>query len=249
MYLGKRYQLQGPIGRFGMATLYHGVDTHMKKTVTIKVLRDTYSTNPNFVERFEREAKIMLTLQHPNIVQVYDYGQTDGEYFIVMELVEGTDLRRYLRPRGVLEIDRAVMIAREVALGLGFAHDRGIVFGDLKPQNILIGLEYNIKVAMGSTFGTIQYYAPEQAQGETITPATDVYALGIVMYEMLTGHTPFDGDTPVAVAIQHIQAMPKLPSNFNPNFPKALEAIIMKCLEKAPDKRFRNGTELAKALE
>ena len=248
--LGERYQLQDPIGRGGMATIYRGRDMRMDRIVAIKVLREVYSTDPKFVTRFQREAKAASSLQHPNIVQVYDYGQSDGNYFIVMELVEGTDLRRYLRSRGVLAIDRAIIIAHDVALGLSAAHRRGIVHRDVKPQNVLVGRDGSIKLTdfgiasvykdinaerlttTGMTLGTVQYYAPEQAQGE-----------------MLTGRTPFDGDTPVAVAMQHIQDLPTPPSQLNPNIPPALEEIIMRCLEKVPEMRFRDGSTLARALE
>jgi len=265
--LGDRYQLQDPIGRGGMATIYRGRDVHMDRVVAVKVLREIYSTDPKFVTRFQREAKAASALQHPNIVQVYDYGQTDGNYYIVMELVEGTDLRRYLRSRGVLDLDRAIIIAHDVALGLGAAHRRGIVHRDVKPQNVLVGRGGSIKLTdfgiasvykdinaerlttTGMTLGTVQYYAPEQAQGEIVTPAADVYALGVVMYEMLTGRTPFDGDTPVAVAMQHIQDAPTPPSQLNPSIPAALEEIILHCLEKVPEMRFRDGSQLARALE
>lgn len=265
--LGERYELLDPIGRGGMATIYRGHDTHMDRTVAIKVLREVYSTDPKFVTRFQREAKAASALQHPNIVQVYDYGQTDGNYFIVMELVEGTDLRRYLRSRGVLDVDRAIIIAHDVALGLGAAHRRSIVHRDVKPQNILVGKGGSIKLTdfgiasvykdinaerlttTGMTLGTVQYYAPEQAQGEIVSPAADVYALGIVMYEMLTGRTPFDGDTPVAVAMQHIQDQPVPPTELNPGIPSSLEEIIMRCLEKIPEMRLRDGSQLARALE
>ncbi|MBO0779555.1 MAG: protein kinase, partial [Ktedonobacteraceae bacterium] len=265
--LGERYQLQDPIGRGGMATIYRGRDLRMDRTVAIKVLREVYSTDPKFVTRFQREAKAASSLQHPNIVQVFDYGQTDGNYFIVMEMIDGTDLRRYLRSRGILAIDRAMLIARDVALGLGAAHRRGIVHRDVKPQNVLVGRDGSIKLTdfgiasvykdinderlttTGMTLGTVQYYAPEQAQGEIVSPAADVYALGIVMYEMLTGRTPFDGDTPVAVAMQHIQDPPTPPSHLNPDIPPALEEIILRCLEKVPEMRFRDGSTLAHALE
>ncbi len=217
--------------------------------------------------RFQQEAKAASALQHPNIVQVYDYGQTEGKYYIVMELIEGTDLRRYLRGRGVLDVDRSVIIALDVALGLGAAPRRGIVHRDVKPQNILVGRDGSIKLTdfgiasvykdinaerlttTGMTLGTVQYYAPEQAQGEIVSPAADVYVLGIVMYEMLTGRTPFDGDTPAAVAMQHIQDPPVPPSQLNPNIPSTLEDIILRCLEKVPERRFRDGSSLAHALE
>src|SRR5215471_20035306 len=265
--LGERYQLQDPIGRGGMATIYRARDLRMDRVVAVKVLREVYSTDPKFVRRFQVEAKAASALQHPNIVQVYDYGQTDGNYYIVMELVEGTDLRRYLRSRGVLDVDRAIIIAHDIALGLGAAHRRQIVHRDVKPQNILVGRDGSIKLTdfgiasvykdinderlttTGMTLGTVQYYAPEQAQGEIVNPAADVYALGIVMYEMLTARTPFDGDTPVAVAMQHIQDPPVPPSQYNPGIPPALEEIILRCLEKVPEMRFRDGSTLARALE
>ena len=265
--LGERYQLQDPIGRGGMATIYRGRDIRMDRFVAIKVLREVYSTDPKFVTRFQREAKAASALQHPNIVQVYDYGQSDGNYFIVMELIDGTDLRRYLRSRGVLATERAIIIAHDIALGLGAAHRRGIVHRDVKPQNVLVGRDGSIKLTdfgiasvykdinderlttTGMTLGTVQYYAPEQAQGEIVSPAADVYALGIAMYEMLTGRPPFDGDTPVAVAMQHIQDVPTPPSQLNPNISLALEGIILRCLEKVPEMRFRDGSQLARALE
>src|SRR5258708_2494458 len=193
--LGERYQLQDPIGRGSMATIYRGRDLRMDRVVAIKVLREVYSTDAKYVARFQQEAKAASALQHPNIVQVYDYGQTEGKYYIVMELIEGTDLRRYLRGRGVLDVDRSVIIALDVALGLGAAHRRGIVHRDVKPQNILVGRDGSIKLTdfgiasvykdinaerlttTGMTLGTLQYYAPEQAQGEIGNPAADVYAL------------------------------------------------------------------------
>ena len=265
--IGERYRLQDPLGRGGMATIYRGRDMRLNRVVAIKVLHEVYNTDAKFVARFQREAKAASALKHPNIVQVYDYGQTEGNYYIVMELVEGTDLRRYLRSRGVLDVNRSVIIAHDVALGLAAAHRRGIVHRDVKPQNILVGRDGSIKLTdfgivsvyqdihakrlttTGMTLGTVEYYAPEQALGEIVSPAADVYELGIVLYELLTGHTPFEGDTPVTVAMQHIQDPPLPPSQFNPTIPAALEEIILRCLEKVPEMRFRDGSSLARALE
>ena len=263
-----RYRLGELIGRGGMATIYRAADEHMMdRPVAVKVLREVYSSDPKFVTRFQREARAASALQHPNIVQVYDYGQSGDAYYIVMEYIDGMDLRRYLKRRGVLPIERGVQIARDVALGLGAAHRRGIVHRDVKPQNIMLNDEGVVKLTdfgiasmykdadaerlttTGMTLGTVQYYAPEQAQGEIVKPSADIYALGIVMYEMLTGQTPFDGDTPVAVAMKHIQEIPESPSALNPRIPPALERIIMRCLEKAPQDRFRDGDTLAAALD
>src|SRR5947209_1714565 len=265
--LGERYKIGDVIAQGSMATIYRGQDLRTNRAVVIKVLREVYSTDPLLITRFRREMQAASSIQHPNIVQIYDYGQSDSNYFIVMELVEGTDLRRYLRSRGVLDMDRAIIIAHDVALGLGAAHRRGIVHRDVKPPDILIGRDGSIKLTdfgiasvykdinaerlttTGMTLGTVQYYAPEQAQGEIVSPAADVYALGIVIYEMLAGRTPFDGDTPVAVAMQHIQDLPTPPTYYNPEIPVALEEIIMRCLEKEPERRYRDGSVLARALE
>ena len=265
--LGDRYLLQSSIGSGGMATIYSAQDLQVDRVVAVKVLREIFSTDKQFVARFQREARAASVLKHPNIVRVYDYGQTDGNYYIVMELIEGTDLRNYLSSHNVLDVDRAIIIAHDIALGLGAAHRRGIVHRDVKPQNVLIGIDGSIKLTdfgivsvykdanaerlttSGMTLGSVQYFAPEQAQGEIVTPAADVYALGIVMYEMLTGSPPFDGNSPVAVAMQHIQDKPEPPGQLNPDIPAALEEIILCCLEKVPGARFPDGSELARALE
>src|SRR5260221_5347934 len=262
--MGERYQLQEPIGRGGMAHIYRGRDVHRDRVVGVKVC-EAYSTDAKAVARFQREAKAASSLRHPNIVQVYDYGQTEGNYYLVMELVEGTNLHSYLHARGVLDVDRSVIIAHDVALGLGAAHRRGIVHRDVKPQNILVGRDGSIKLTdfgiawvkednakrlttTGMTLGTVHYYAPEQARGEIVSPAADVYALGIVLYEMLTGHPPFDGDTPVVVAMQQIQTAPIPPRQCNRSIPAALEEMMLRCLEKVPEMRFRDGSQLARAL-
>jgi serine/threonine-protein kinase len=239
----------------------------MGRIVAVKVLREVYSSDPKFVTRFQREARAASALQHPNIVQVFDYGQSEESYYIVMEFVDGTDLRRYLKRHGVLQVDRAVAIAHDVALGLGAAHRLGIVHRDVKPQNVMLNESGLVKLTdfgiasmykdveaerlttTGMTLGTVQYYAPEQAQGEIVSPSADVYALGIVLYEMLTGRTPFDGDTPVAIAMKHIQDEPDPPSMYNPRIPPGLERVIMRCLAKDPRDRYKDGDTLAYQLE
>lgn len=265
--LGDRYELVEPIGRGGMATIYRAKDRRMGRPVAVKILREMYSNDPKFVLRFQREARAVSALAHPNIVQVFDYGQSGEAYYIVMELIEGIDLRRYLRANGILDLRRAVVIAHDVALALGAAHRRGIVHRDVKPQNILVNDEGLVKLTdfgiatfyrdvnserlttTGMTLGTVQYYAPEQAQGEVVSPAADVYALGIVLYEMLVGHPPFDGDTPVSIAVRHIQEAPTRPSRYNPAIPPTLERVILRCLEKDARDRYRDGDALAYALE
>ncbi|HKD76040.1 MAG TPA: Stk1 family PASTA domain-containing Ser/Thr kinase, partial [Ktedonobacterales bacterium] len=265
--IGDRYELLEPIGRGGMATIYRARDQRMGRLVAVKILREMYSSDPKFVLRFQREARAVSALAHPNIVQVFDYGKSEDQYYIVMELIEGIDLRKYLRANGILDLRRAVVIAHDVALALGAAHRRGIVHRDVKPQNILVNDEALVKLTdfgiatfyrdvnserlttTGMTLGTVQYYAPEQAQGEVVQPAADVYALGVVLYEMLVGHPPFDGDTPVAIAVRHIQEPPVRPSRYNPNIPPPLERVILRCLEKDPRDRYRDGDALAYALE
>jgi serine/threonine protein kinase len=206
-------------------------------------------------------------LEHPNIVQIYDYGQEESDHFIVAELVEGTTLRRYLHAKGILDVDRTVIIAHDVALGLAAAHRKGIIHRDVKPANILVGRGGTIKLSdfgiatfykdvdatqltkIGAIIGTTLYMAPEQARKKTISPATDIYSLGAVMYEMITGHPPFTGSSALALMLQHIEEPPIPPCQLIPSIPHEVEEIIMRCLVKEPEKRFKNGGALANALE
>lgn len=251
MFLNDRYEVLERLARGGTSTLYHGRDTHANRSVAIKVLRDVYSTEQELVTRFQQAAQVSSTLKHSNIVEVYDYGQSENTYYVIMELVEGTHLRRYLRSRGTLSSEQAIIIAHDVALGLGAAHQRNIVHGAINPTHVLIGHDRFVKLTAFCTWNLSggHYYAPEQAQGEAITAATEVYGSGIMMYQMLTGQLPFDGDTPVAIAMQHIHDLPAPPSQLNPDIPSSLEAIILRCLEKAPEMRYANGSQLARALE
>ena len=265
--LANRYAVGEFIARGSIAEVYRGRDLHMERPIALKVLREVYSTNPLLVTRFHRGMKSVPVLQHANIVQIYDYGQTQGYYFIVMELVEGTDLRRYLHSRGMFTIERAISIAHDVALGVGTLHRQGIVHSDVRPGNVLVGRDGTIRLTPFGSAGMYanlaaeqleepdmsmelpDYTAPEQLMGQMARPPADVYALGILMYEMLTGRLPFAGDHPVEIAMQHIQNLPAAPSSLNPTIPPALEEIIMRCLEKDPEKRFQDGHTLARALE
>jgi len=197
-------------------------------------------------------------LRHPNIVQVLDSGLDGADYYTIMELVEGGDLRQYaLSAHNSMGVVEAVRIAHEVALGLGFAHSQRVIHGALKPQKILTGSGNSIKVAgflSHNQFdrlipGLTIYTSPEQVQTDPVSPATDIYLLGTILYELLVGHTPFARSTPEEVALQHVSAMPRKPAECTPNLPPALDEIVMKCLEKAPDERFHNGNELATVLK
>ncbi len=251
-FLGDRYQLGDPIGRGLTSQVFRARDIQKNRIVAIKILKEQYSADPKFVAHFQRTAKAQSAFQHPNVMQVYGFGQANGKHFIVMELVEGTDLRRYLRARGVLDVDRAVIIAHSVALGLGAIHRHGMVHGDVQPQHILLSRDGSIKLIItrsGMEGDMMRYRVPEQAQGGIAMAAADIYGLGLTLYEMLTGRSAFDGNTPVAMAMAHLLDAPIPPAQFNPTIPPALEAIILRCLEKKPEMRFQDGDELAHALE
>jgi len=268
MYLGERYQIDttehsilrtpepakpmypGAIGVGGTAVVYRGIDRQTGRAVAIKVLRD--ATDAKFVTRFQHQAKITMKLQHPNIVQVYDYSQFDGNYFTVMELVNGPDIRTFRFPPLT---ERAVNIAHKVALGLGTAHESGIVHGNLSPQNILYGFPDTVKITSfcGRSVRSDMYYSPEQVQGDTLTPASDVYMLGAVLYELVAGVPPFNsGESRDDVIMQRLYKMPPPPRQPEPPsqlYAQVLEKVIMRCLETSPDKRYQNGSELARALQ
>ena len=264
--VGERYELQDTIGKGYQTTVYRGYDRLKNRSVAIKISQPLFSSDQENVKRFGLQIMALRSLNHPNIVRIYDYGQQGDVYFIVMELIEGKNLKRYLHSREVLDTDKAIVIAHDVALGLGLAHQYHIVHRDVKPEHILIGKGGCVKLAGFAivslyqdqnderltppemTVGTIQYHAPEQAQGNIVTPAADVYSLGIVMYQMLTGQLPFQGKTPVEVAIHHIHTPPIPPSKLNPKIPPKIEDIILRCMEKAPEKRYAHGWELAKVL-
>ena len=258
----ERYELHRKLARGGMADVYLARDLLLDRPVAVKVLFTEYARDAAFVERFRREAQAAANLNHPNIVAVYDWGAQYGTYFIVMEYVDGRPLSEIVRSEGPLHPHRAAEITADVAAALGFAHRNGVVHRDVKPGNILITSSGQVKVAdfgiaqattanagdnltqAGAVMGTATYFSPEQAQGHAVDPRSDLYSLGVVLYEMLTSRTPFSGDTPVAVAYKHVQEEAIPPSRINPNVPPALEAIDMKLLAKDPAQRYPSAEDL-----
>jgi len=261
-----RYELHRKLARGGMSDVYLARDLLLDRPVAVKVLFTEYARDAAFVERFRREAQAAANLNHPNIVAVYDWGAQYGTYFIVMEYVDGRPLSDIIRTEGPLHPHRAAEITADVASALGFAHRNGVVHRDVKPGNILITPSGQVKVAdfgiaqasnagagdnltqAGSVMGTATYFSPEQAQGRAVDPRSDLYSLGCVLYEMLTSRTPFNGDSPVAVAYKHVQEEPVPPSRINPNVPVALEAIDMRLLAKEPAQRYPSAEDLRSDL-
>jgi len=247
MFLEK-YQIQTPIVRYrGTCIVYRGRDMQAGRDVAIKVLRDSYRDDPHIVARFERKGRAVLALHSPYVIEVYDYVATEGTHALIMELVQGTALRR--SPQVAIEQVRD--IARQVALGLHVLHEQAIIHTRINPDHVLLGDNGQVKITpMSLTWGPPgYYYAPEQLRNEAITPATDIYALGILMYKLLTGRTPFEGDNPAAVAMRHFHEAPVPPGQLNPGITPPLEKIILRCLEKAPEMRYQDGMQLAHALE
>jgi serine/threonine-protein kinase len=261
---GGRYEPVQRIARGGMADVYEARDILLDRPVALKVLFPELSVNDSFVERFRREAQAAANLSHPNIVSVYDWGRDRGTYYIVMELVTGRTLARLIREGAPLPSEQVAAIGADVAAGLTFAHRHGVVHRDIKPSNVLITDEGDVKVAdfgiaraasadgdltqTGSILGTATYISPEQAQGGELDGRSDIYSLGVVLYEMATGVTPFTGETPLAIAFKHVKETPIAPSIANRNVPRDLEAIIVRCLAKAPEDRYANATELREDL-
>ena len=260
--IGGRYRLIAPLGEGGMATLWRAMDEQLDREVAVKLLRPQFGNDPGFAARFKQEARSAGSLSHPNIVSVYDYG-TDAEtggQFIVMQLVDGEDLAAILKKNGPLQPDDAVRIAIGVASALEAAHRRGIVHRDVKPGNILIDQDVKVTdfgiaravaeasmTVTGTTLGSVHYFSPEQARGDEVTGQSDVYALGIVLYEMLTGRRPFEGDSAAGVALKRLSEDPLPPTVHGP-VPPGLSAIVMRALERDPAKRFPDAGAFAEAL-
>lgn len=260
--LNDRYQIQQRIGRGGMADVFLARDLLLDRNVAIKVLFPEFATDPNFVERFRREAQSAANLNHPNIVSVYDWGKYSNTYFMAMEYVEGRTLADILRANGHVSSIQAAEIASEVSAALGFAHRNGVVHRDIKPANILIGSSGQVKVAdfgiaramnaptesnltqVGSVMGTATYFSPEQAQGGQPDPRSDLYSLGIVLYEMVGGRPPFTGDNPVGIAYKQVHNAPQPLNQLVADVPRPFEAIVAKLLAKKPEQRYADADDL-----
>ena len=262
MVIGDRYEILGRIGAGGMSVVYKGKDQKLNRNVAIKVLKTEYREDANFVRKFREEAQAAACLAHPNIVNVYDVGEEQGIHYIVMELVEGITLKNYIERKGKLTIREATSIAIQVSMGLEVAHNNEIVHRDIKPQNIMISKDGKVKVMdfgiakaatsetiASNAMGSVHYTSPEQARGGYSDAKSDIYSLGIVMYEMVTGRVPFDGETTVAVAVKHLQEEMPSPKTFCPELPVSLENIIYKCTEKIAARRYANMAELIADLK
>jgi serine/threonine-protein kinase len=259
--LDSRYRLQRRLGSGGMADVWLAEDTELSRPVAVKVLHDRFAQDAQFVERFRREAAAAAGLMHPNVVGVFDRGQVDGTYYIAMEYVEGSSLKDLI-DRG-LNVAQAVEITRQILAAEQFAHEHGIVHRDIKPQNVIVDPEGRIRVLdfgiaragaseitqTGSVMGTAQYLSPEQAQGLDVAPSSDIYSTGVVLYEMLTGRVPFDGDSAVAVALKQVSEQPAPPSTLNPAVPPAIDAVVLRALSKDPANRFTTAAEFSQALD
>ncbi len=261
--IGNRYEIIKKIGVGGMATVYKAKCNILKRYVAVKVLRDEFTTDEEFIKRFNTEAQAAASLTHPNIVSIYDVGHEDNIYYIVMELVQGKTLKDIINEDGALPWKWALNVSIQVASALEMAHKNNIVHRDIKPHNIIITEDGIAKVtdfgiakavsnstitAFGTTIGSVHYFSPEHARGGYTDAKSDLYSLGVVMYEMLTGRVPFDADTPVSVALKHMQEKPVEPMKLNPTIPYAVNKIIMKAMEKDPNERYQSATEMLKDL-
>lgn len=256
-----RYRLEHRLGSGGMADVWRARDTELGRDVALKLLHENFARDTEFVERFRREASAAAGLQHPNVVSVFDRGSYEDSYYISMELVEGSSLRDLIGQG--LETDEAVEVTRQMLAAAEFAHEHGIVHRDLKPMNVLIDRDGRVRVTdfgiaraggseitrTGSVMGTAQYLSPEQAQGMAVGPPTDIYSIGVILFEMLTGRVPFDGESAVAIAMKQVGEEPPRPSSINPKVSPALDAVVLTALAKDPAARYGSAAEMAAALE
>lgn len=262
--LGNRYEIMEKIGEGGMAEVYRGQDALLNRAVAIKVLRPQYANDQEFVERFRREAQAAASLSHPNIVSIFDVGQDGGIYYIVMEYIRGENLKEIIRKDAPLAPLKVAEIGIQICDALSCAHQNGVIHRDVKPHNILITKDGRVKVTdfgiaraanstslteTGIIIGSVHYFSPEQAKGAPVGLASDLYSLGIILYELLTGRVPFSGESPIATALQHINGTATDVCQLNRDVPAALEKIVMRALEKDPKKRYRSASEFSRALK
>jgi serine/threonine protein kinase len=264
--LGDRYQLEQLIGEGAFARTYRARDTRLARVVAVKLLRSHYAADPNFLDRFRREARSAARVDHPNVVHVYDYGGHNGAYYLVLQYVPGRDLKQVIEESVPLSPEDAIRITREILSGLAAIHAAGIIHRDIKPQNVLIGWDGVPRVtdfgiayedgqsrvtgltSHGTTLGTPAYMAPEQAHGEPVSAATDLYAVGVVLFEMLTGRLPFKAENMLAMMVAHIEQTPSPPSTYQPGVPPELDAVVLRALAKAQKDRFASTREMERAL-
>jgi serine/threonine-protein kinase len=258
-----RYRVLSRIGSGGMADVYLAEDELLTRQVAVKVLQHRFVEDQEFVERFRREASSAASLSHPNVVAIFDRGSWNGTYYIAMEYLQGRSLKRLVREHGALDPEAAMDITIQVLLAASFAHRRGIVHRDIKPHNVILSDEGRVTVTdfgiaragasdmthTGSIMGTAQYLSPEQAQGQPVSAASDIYAIGVLLFELLTGRVPFDGESAVAIALQHLSSEPPAPSAFNPAVPSTLDPVVLRALAKDPADRYRDAREFIEALE
>ena len=254
----RRYVIKRKLGSGGMADVYLAEDQELGRRVALKLLNERHAADEQFVERFRREAQSAAGLNHPNIVSIFDRGRAEGTYYIAMEYLDGRTLKELLVRNGPTPIPIAIDYARQILGALAFAHRNGIIHRDIKPHNIVVGADGRLKVTdfgiarsgasqmteAGSIVGTAQYLSPEQARGAPVDPRSDLYSLGIVLYEMLTGKVPFTGDTPVEIAMKHLSQIPEPPSTLRPEVPHDLDAVVMRALAKDPDQRYGSAEEM-----
>src|SRR5919198_1159792 len=257
-----RYRVIRKLGAGGMADVYLAEDQELGRSVAIKILNDRHAQDDQFVERFRREAKNAAGLSHPNIVSIYDRGEAEGTYYIAMEYLEGRTLKELIVTKGPTPIHVAIDYTRQMLAALGFAHRHGIVHRDIKPHNVVVAPDGRLKVTdfgiarsgasqmteAGSIIGTAQYLSPEQARGAPVDQRSDLYSIGIVLYEMLTGSVPFTGDTPLEIAMKHLSTTPDPPSAKRPDVPRALDLIVLRALAKNPEDRYESAEQMDEDL-
>src|SRR6058998_929761 len=253
-----RYRILRKLGTGGMANVYLAEDEVLGRRVAIKILNDRHAGDDQFVERFRREAKNAASLSHPNIVSIYDRGEAEGTYYIAMEYLDGRSLKELILQRGPAPITVSVEYARQILSALRFAHRKGVVNRDIKPHNVLVNSEGRVKVTdfgiaragasqmteAGSIVGTAQYLSPEQARGTDVDQRSDLYSLGVVLYELLTGVVPFSGDTPVEIAMKHLSSAPEPPSMKRAEVPRDLDMVVLRALAKDPADRYQSAEEM-----